>query len=515
MSFFRCVMRWLQKSWRWCALAVGRARSGSWVLTSLALVAALFPSEGLAGDDAQAGPIYHEYDLVTAPGHRKEAFGPFFYTEQKDTQFTWAIPPLMSYTHDPAVDSHEFDFLYPIMAYDRFGDQYRWQFCQWWSFSGGPTQTETNKDRFTLFPIYWQQRSTDPEQEYTAVFPIYGTLRQHLFRNEIYFILWPLYCQTRKKDIVTDNYLVPFVHKRHGDGLTGWQVWPFIGNEHKDVTTQTNGFGDIKTIPGHDSFFCLWPFYFHDRTGIGTTNAAETYASLPFYSQLRSPQRDATTVLWPFFNYVDDRDKKYHEWDAPWPLVVFARGEGKNTTRVWPFFSQARSATLETAFYLWPVYKWNRVNSPPLDRHRTRILFFLYSDQRDRNTETEAYRRRVDFFPFYTYRHDLTGTTRFQVLSIFEPFMATSKSIERDYSFVWALWRSDHNPRTGAQSHSLLWNLYRHETRPESKKSSLLFGLFQYQSGSKGKALRLFYIPVMGSKQTAKSAAPVAPPKKG
>ena len=60
-----------------------------------------------------------------------------------------------------------------------------------------------------------------------------------------------------------------------------------------------------KTIPGHDSFFCLWPFYFHDRTGIGTTNAAETYASLPFYSQLRSPQRDATTVLWPFFNYTD------------------------------------------------------------------------------------------------------------------------------------------------------------------------------------------------------------------
>ena len=84
--------------------------------------------------------------------------------------------------------------------------------------------------------------------------------------------------------------------------------------------------------------------------------------------------------LWPFFNYVDDRGKKYREWDAPWPLIVFARGEGKNTTRVWPFFSHARAPTVESGFYLWPIYKYNRMHSAPLDRQRTRICFFLYSD---------------------------------------------------------------------------------------------------------------------------------------
>ena len=127
-------------------------------------------------------------------------------------------------------------------------------------------------------------------------------------------------------------------------GLHGWQFWPLVGNEHKDVTTQTNGFGDIKTIGGHDNFFALWPLFFNNRSGIGTTNEQRQQASLPAFSLLRSPMRDSTTVIWPFFNYVDDREKKYREWDAPWPLIVFARGEGKTTARVWPFFSQAHNA---------------------------------------------------------------------------------------------------------------------------------------------------------------------------
>ena len=120
---------------------------------------------------------------------------------------------------------------------------------------------------------------------------------------------------------------------------------------------------------------------------------------------------------------MDDREKKYREWDAPWPLIVFARGEGKTTTRVWPFFSHAHNATLESDFYLWPIYKYNRVHSAPLDSRRTRICFFLYSDLTEKNTETEAARRRVDFWPFFTYRRDFNGNSRLQVVALLEPFL--------------------------------------------------------------------------------------------
>jgi hypothetical protein len=440
--------------------------------------------------------LFDEFDLTLAPGHRTEALGPFFYSEQKETRRTWAAPPLLAYTQDPETESKEIDLLYPVMTYDRYGEQYRWQLCQLLSFAGGPTQQENARDRFTLFPLYFQQRSSAPSQNYTAVFPLYGHLKNRLFRDDIFFVMFPVYSETRKRDVVTDNYVWPLFHLRHGDGLHGWQLWPLAGNEHKEVTTRTNGFNEVKIVGGHDSFFAVWPLFFENKEGIGTTNAEWQQTSIPAYSVLRSPLRDSTTVIWPFFNYVDDREKKYREWDAPWPFTVFARGAGKTTTRVWPFFSRAHSATLESDFYFWPIYKYNRVDSAPLDSRRARICFFLYSDLTDKNTETEAARRQDYCWPFYTHRRDFDGNSRLQVLALLEPFFSNSKSVERDYSPLWSVWRAEKNPRAGATSQSLLWNLYRHEAAPGGKKYSLLFGLFQYQSSRAGNRMRLLHIPL-------------------
>jgi len=481
-------------------------------LLGLGLAAGALPLSARA-DSPDAGFLFDEFNLTLAPGHRTEAAGPFYYSEQKETKHTWAMPPLFSSTKDPDTESTEYDFLYPLMTYDRYGEQYRWQLFQLLSLSGSPTQTENVRDRITVFPVYFQQRSSDPRQNFTALFPFYGSLKNRLFRDEVFFVVWPFYCQTRKRDLVTDNYLVPIFSLSHGDGLRGWQFWPLVGKEHKDVTTQTNGFNDVKTIGGRDSFFVLWPLFFSDKSGIGTENPQWQQASLPAYGLVRSPLRDSTTVIWPFFNVVNDREKKYREWDAPWPLVVFARGEGKHTTRVWPFYSQARTPTQESGFYLWPIYKFNGQHSDPLDRRRTRVCFFLYSDLKEKNTETQATHRRVDFLPFYTFHRDFNGNRRLQILALLEPFVPTSKSIERDYSPLWSLWRAEENPKTGAASQSLLWNLYRRETTPASKKCSLLFGLFQYQSSSEGKHMRLFYVPVGRAKPFPPGGANPAPAK--
>jgi hypothetical protein len=483
------------------------------VLFWMGLAVSGIPSTARA-ESPPAGPLFDEFDLTLAPGHRTEALGPFFYSEQQETQRIWAVPPLLSYTRDPEMESKEFDFLYPVMTYDRYGDQYRWQLFQLLSFAGGPTQRESARDRFTLFPLYFQQRSSDPSEDYTALIPFYGHVKHRLFRDEVFFVMFPLYSQTRKQDVVTDNYLVPIFHLRHGDGLHGWQFWPLAGSEHKDVTTQTNGFNDVKTIGGHDSFFALWPLFFNDRSGIGTENAQWQQASIPAYSLLRSPLRDSTTVIWPFFNYVDDREKKYREWDAPWPLIVFACGEGKTTTRLWPLYSRAHTPTLESDFYLWPIYKYNHAHSAPLDSRRTRICFFLYSDLRAKNTETEAALRRVDLWPFFTYRRDFNGNSRLQVVALLESFLPANKSIQRNYSPLWSVWRSENNPRAGATSQSLLWNLYRHEATPAARKCSLLFGLFQYQSSPEGNRMRLFYVPLGRARLPAHGVAIPAPSTK-
>jgi hypothetical protein len=364
------------------------------------------------------------------------------------------------------------------------------------SFAGGQTQSETNVNRFTLFPIYFQQRSKIPDKNYTALFPIYGRIRQRLFRDDIRFALFPLYGQTRKRDVVTDNYLFPFFHLRHGEALKGWQFWPLFMTEHKDVTSKTNGWGEVQTIGGHDKRFILWPFFFNHRTGLGTDNPTHQHALLPFYTTLHSPQRDSTSYFWPLgVTHTVDRQKRYGEWGAPWPFIVFTRGEGKTVNRVWPFFSEAHNPSQTGRWYLWPIYKYTRLHSDPVDRERTRILFFLYSDVSLKSSETGQRLRQIDFWPLFTSRRDLDGRARLQILAPLEPILPNNAGVERNLSPLWSIWRSEKNPATGAASQSLLWNLYRRDTGDRGKKCSLLFGLFQYQSGQDGRRWRVLYVP--------------------
>lgn len=449
-----------------------------------------------ASDWANAGFIFDRFPLTLAPGERTEIGGPLFYSEERDETHTWAISPIYSHHSDPGTDSEEWDFFYPVASLDRFGSEYRWHIFQLFSFAGGENQEQEKARRFTLFPIYFQQRSDNPADNYTALVPLYGHLKKRLLRDEIFFVAFPIYAETKKKDVVTRNYVYPIFHLREGDGLKGWQFWPITGHEHKEITWKTNGFGDVSMVGGRDSRFVLWPIFLTQTSEIGTTNTIWQQAVLPLYSLQRSPMRDSTTIIWPFFSRVDDREKQYREWQLPWPIVVFARGEGKTTSRVWPFFSQAQSTNLQSAFYLWPVYKYNRFHTESVDRERTRILFFLYSDISQKNVETGKAQRRIDAWPLFTHRRDYNGSSRLHVLSILEPLLPNSKSIERNYSQLWALWRTEHNTQTEAQSQSLLWNLYRREVSPEARKCSLLFGLFQYQSDSDAKRLRLLYIPV-------------------
>jgi hypothetical protein len=456
------------------------------------------------------GFIYDHSPLTLEPGHRTEILGPLFNLEQKDSEKGWAFPPFLSYRSDAAADFEEFDLAYPLLTFDRFGAESRFQILQLFSLSGSQAiEDDSRKNRVTLFPFFFYQHSTHPDQDYSALFPFYGRLKGRVMRDEIRFILFPLYLQTRKKDVVTDNYLFPIFHRRRGEAMKGWQVWPLGGVERKEATKRTNQLDEIEIVGGHKKTFVLWPFYFNNDLGIGTDNPQTQRVLLPFYSLQRSPLRDSSSYLWPLgFTYTEDREKKYREWDAPWPFVVFARGEGKTANRIWPLFSQARNSILQSDFYLWPLYKYNRATAEPLDRERTRILLFLYSDLTERNTTTGTALRRKDLWPLFTVRREHNGNERLQILSLLEPLVPNNKGIERNYSPLWSVWRSEKNGKSGNTSQSLLWNLYRRDTTPTTKKCSLLFGLFRYQSGPEGKHLRLFYLPVGKAPKTGTARPP-------
>jgi len=473
-----------------------------------------------------AGFFFDRHELTLEAGSRTEAAGPFFYQQLTEQESLWAVPPLFSHSVLLAGDAEEYDLGYPLLTYDRFGGEYRWQFFQLLSFAGSRNQAEVARHRFTIFPIYFQQRSAETNQNYTALFPVYGQLKDRLFRSEMDFVLWPLYVKTVKRagvtpletflkpagaplqpregDLSTYNYLLPFFHLRYGDGLFGWQLWPLLGHEHKDITTQTNMWHDPEVVPGHDKTFVLWPFFLKQQRAIGSENPERELLVFPFYDRMRSPLRDATSYLTPLgLSITDDRGQKYREIGAPWPFVVFARGEGKTVNRLWPLFGEAHNASQSSDFYFWPAYSSKRVHGETLDRRRTRLLYFLGSHTLEKNLETGASKSRTDLWPLFSHRHEFNGNTRLQLLAPLEPILPASKSIERNYSPLWSLWVAENNPKTGERSQSLLWNLFRREVSPTTRKGSLLFGLFQYESGAEYKNWRLFYLPLKKSQKVS------------
>ncbi|MEY4916760.1 MAG: hypothetical protein RL616_673 [Verrucomicrobiota bacterium] len=465
------------------------------LLATLGLLAPV--RTALAGDGwAAAGFLFDSFDLVLEPGHRTEAAGPFYYSETRADDATLALPPLISFYENKTVQHGEINLLYPLLTYENYGSEWRWQFFELLSFAGGQEQNDLQTHRFTIFPVYFQQRSLDTNLNYTCVMPIYGHLQRRLFRDEMFVVLFPLFSETRKKDVVTDNYLWPVGHVRHGNHLDGWQVWPIAGSEHKDLTTLTNGFGDVTTIGGHDRSFVLWPFWLSQDNNLGTENPEKFRASVPLFATTRSPNRDVTSVLWPLFTWIDEREKKYHEWEGPWPFVIFTRGEGKTTDRVWPLFSQSHNATQSSDAYLWPIYTRKQIHDETLERSATRVLFYLYVGVSEKNKETGAEKLRRDSWPLFTWRKDFNGNTRLQFFAPFESILSSSRGIERNWSPLWTVWHSEKNPRAGGASQSLLWNLYRHEVSPGHQKTSLLFGLFQRQTDGEKTSTKLFYLPV-------------------
>jgi hypothetical protein len=475
-----------------------------------------FALRGMAQDHPAAGPAWQTFDLTLQPGKRTEIAGPFYYHQHSDAESTRAWPPFYS-RYQNSVGSREDDFLYPLLTYEAQGEEFRWQLFELFSFAGGANPDGGSTKRTTIYPLYFEQRSADSNENYTAFVPFYGHIKHRLLLNDVFFVMFPLYTETRNHGYVTKNYLYPFFHLRHGDHLEGWQFWPVMGEEHKDITTATNGFGDVSVVPGHDKFFALWPIFYNNTTGLGTDNPDHSLAVLPFYAKTRSPLRNSTSVIWPFFTWIDDRERRYHEWQGPWPLVIFTRGEGKHTDRVWPLFSQSRitkpagdsgfsldfggavptnspePATAESDSYLWPLYQYRGFHSPPLDEKRQRVLFFVYENTVEKNTDTGKEKQRVDVWPFFTWHRDAAGSQRLQIFAPVEPVVPDNAGIERNWSPLWSLWRAEDNATNGHKSRSLLWNLYREETTPDHQNSSLLFGLFRYKQEGEFKQLRCFY----------------------
>jgi hypothetical protein len=446
-------------------------------------------------------PIY-DYRASEAADYKSlHMLGPFLKYETKGNETEYALRPLFyRAVDDEGVSST--DVLYPVFKHRNRGDgTSRFSLLGLLSYDFGEIETNKSEDeafnpkRHYLFPFLFY--GEEEQGRYFAFFPFGGTLYNWFGRERISFTLFPLYSQTERKGKQVDNVLWPFFARISGENESGYKFWPIYGSSRKEGVYRKK--------------FFLWPIFFSESLKLDSDNPREVRAAWPFYISKESTERSSRTVLWPFFSKVENRVKGYTVWNAPWPLVRVTKGEKYHGLKILPFYSDETMDVNRQRWYIWPIYKIEEMNSELIERRRDRVLFFLYSDTKEKKLETGDSKRRVDLWPLFGYSKR-NGVSHLHVLSLMEPFFPANESIERLWAPLWRVYQQKWDQQ-GNHIVSLLWNLYWHEKQGEKvawelfplvqyRKASagetdvsFLKGLIRYRNDYNGKQFKLFYLP--------------------
>lgn len=486
-----------------CAFLIG---------VSFYLSGCLSGTNASSGEDFSLGPLLN-IQRNEEEGYREiNALGPFITYKKSDKTSEFGLRPLFYRVKNEERDLKELDFLYPFATYDKRDGDWRSQFLFYiFSFESNETEKDFQEKEFTLFPFVFSKAAKEEGNSYFALFPIYGRMKDKFLKDEINFFLFPLFLQTKRDGGVNNSYLWPFFGRYTGN-QEGFRFWPFYG--YRKVGTTPDEVAGGGGAPLLDEKFALWPVYVSkERVFYG--ERMKYFSIFPFYSDFDSPQLQQNTYLWPLFSHLEDSRKGIERWDTPWPFVNFTRGS-KREDRVFPFYAKEVDGEDRQGFFLWPFYRYNAITLADHRRTRNTVLFYLYSDINEKPTvEGGRSGRRIDVWPFFSYKRDREGNRSFHTLSLLEPFLSGNEGIERNYSPFWRLyeWKKDKDGKTVS---SFLWNTYRressekgvkidvrpiiplfsYENRVGESKIDFLGGLLGYRSYPDKSTVKLFFFPI-------------------
>jgi hypothetical protein len=313
-------------------------------------------------------PLYWELD------GQKNILGPLISYDNRDDETHVTVRPLLSSYDSPRTYSFLFplgksteESAYLIPIYSRH-------------------KTSEEKYDVSLFPFFYGR---DGERSYGGVFPFYGKLYHRFRRDEIGFVLWPLYAYNTGDRTTRTDVLFPFFSFYSGY-QEGYKIWPLYGQRH---------WGEERR-----SMFVLWPFFIKDERGLDTDQTQNSTFVVPFYMHSESPVSEYTGVLWPFFTYKRVRDRV--EVNAPWPFFSYSSGETEQQKSLtfWPVYSKSKSERDEVTYVMWPIYKAAERYAGDAKWTEKRILLLNKYVVDDRG-------RFLNIWPFFEYRAKDEKTT--------------------------------------------------------------------------------------------------------
>lgn len=420
-----------------------------------------------------------------------DAIGPFFTFYSSPLEQRYSLRPFFYVSKDKEVASTEVEYLFPLGKYRKREKESYFYLVPLFSSHKDPIDTQGQTYDFGMFPIFWGKDENG--DRYGGLFPIYGKLNHRFGKNQIRFYLWPLYVLSKDEYYTAHDILWPLLSYTIGENERGFKVWPLFGHHEKE--------GEFYKD------FSLWPIFFKQKKDLDTNYPKNTKAALPFYLEEKSPKKLSRSILWPFFNYSNDKKNNYKQWDMPWPLFQYGKGIELELFRLFPIYGHKRSTDSKTGYFLFPLYSYNK---DKLDDHKDtthRVLLINKYEKKEYKKDSRD-EKAIRLWPLFYYNRERENITKFYFPEVIP---LEDEGFERNLSPLFRLYEFYKDSRGNTES-KLLWWLYRHkksntkelfeiaflldyEKKGDRSTFSILKGLFEYKQGKEDKSIKLLYLP--------------------
>lgn len=309
---------------------------------------------------------------------------PPFYTQELDPvpmregsrriewDFDVGLRPFVQVREKKQAKRSETHFLFPLGLVEKTPEQTVYRF-----YPVFQRYERTDPDGFPdtdtiVFPFVFSG-SHPVEGSYLYLFPLGGTLKGVLGKDEAAGILFPLYGWTREKETETHHFLWPLISFTSGGKHWGFKVFPLVGHHEK---RRENG----ELVYNRTTI--LWPLLHWADESRNSRNPFSSFFLFPLFGWTRSGWMDDNTILWPLFRWWHDKRSGYSEYRLPFPLFIYGSGPNHERLDFWPFFGTRQRGDYKRTFLLWPIFRHESMETEEYTDSRTWIMPLFWSHTR-------------------------------------------------------------------------------------------------------------------------------------
>ena len=366
--------------------------------------------------------------------------GPFFEIgRSREGLDLLAVRPLYSRVADTNARESISDVIWPWSSFHHRDDYFHW-----WAFPAfgkdENVRDPLSRHTFWLLPVYCEGRTRDGD-DFAALFPIYGSIRDFIWLDELHFTLFPLHLQYRQGKQETESYLWPIYFRETGPKRERFCIFPVYGTS----TTATER-----------SSFVLWPIW-NQQVFDGPKRHGTTEMLFPVYASVDTDTQRGWMALPPFFSHMTMSNGET-SLRCPWPFYETASKKDGEKDNIWPLWTHTESTTGHRNTIVWPIW-WEASSDVGGRREQSETLVPFYHAARSEIRTGDRYVADLDYvrvWPFYS-RNETPSGTRIRVPEL--TFMRDGQGIERNWAPFWSWYVQ--TEQGGACDHDVFWGLAR------------------------------------------------------